>query len=245
MPYRFALEVGTTSKQDSDDWIQIGSEIENAFFAVDGEQRVYGKMQWNHYRVRLTTPVGVYYSDPVFGLGTLSHRDWRIAREIVRKERLDFKLSAQKGYHLRRRVSGTRCLDCRDFQTGEVRYPDCPSCFGTGFECGYFFPTSCVFFKASPKSQRIELDSGQNRGTVNDVVIQARMINVADMIEDDVIVQTKTDDRYYIHRIQHVAEIRGVPIVGEVELRPIPFSSSIYTIEIPQQMEQLQVLMGG
>jgi hypothetical protein len=54
--------------------------------------------------------------------------------------------------------------------------------------------------------------------------------------EDDVWVSAKTDDRYFIHRVQHKEEMRGVPLIANVELRLIPFTSAIYTIPIPDQL---------
>ena len=57
--------------------------------------------------------------------------------------------------------------------------------------------------------------------------------------EDDVWVNKVTDDRYFVHGVQNTVEIRGVPVISDVELRPIPFSSSIYKIEIPEQLDQL------
>jgi hypothetical protein len=62
------------------------------------------------------------------------------------------------------------------------------------------------------------------------------MLMTALLSELDVWVAKKTDDRYYVHDIQHTCEIRGVPLIAKVMLRPIPYSSSIYTIEIPQQL---------
>ena len=57
--------------------------------------------------------------------------------------------------------------------------------------------------------------------------------------ETDVWVNRETDDRYYIHSIQDVAEIRGVPLIANVEMRPAPYTDIAYTIPIPQQDEFL------
>ena len=57
--------------------------------------------------------------------------------------------------------------------------------------------------------------------------------------ETDVWVSRETDDRYYIQKIQDIAEIRGVPLVANVELRPAPYTDIIYTVAIPQQDEFL------
>lgn len=238
-PLLFQLQVGTTDNPLADDWANVGLPVENAYYAIDGEQRVWGKTNWSHYRVKLTTLVGVYYSDPVAGMGTLDFRDWRRAREIIRKERLDGRLASQDGYLLKRRVTGKRCTVCLDPQTQDVRNPDCLSCFGTSFECGYYYPMACVWAKMSPKSRRVERDAGQSRGTVGDIVIKARMLAIDLLMEDDVWVNKKTDDRYYVHRIDNISEWRGVALIADVELRPVPFSSVVYAIDVPQQLAAL------
>jgi len=58
--------------------------------------------------------------------------------------------------------------------------------------------------------------------------------------ENDVWVSRKTDDRYYIRTIQNASEMRGVPLVANVELRPAPYTDVIYDVEIPQQDAWLQ-----
>lgn len=243
-PHSYQLQVGTTANHDADDWQDVGLPVVDQFFAVDGEQRVFGNTNWAYYRLVLTTPLGTYYSEPTNLLGTLAWRDWRIAREIVRKERLDLRLSAQRGYLLKRRISGEKCPACLDQQTEEVTLPGCTVCYGTGYKCGYYYPMGCVWAKLSPRTRRIELDGGAARGTVNDVVVTAeRMLLHELMNEDDVWVNRVTDDRYYIHRIQHVAEWRGVPLVGSVEMRPVPYTSVLYDIQVPDQLAALDDLV--
>lgn len=244
LPYTFQLQVGNTAGNDSNDWVGVGLPVMNTNMALDGESRVEGKTRWTHYRVVLTTSQGTYISDPVGAMGTLDFRDWRIAQEIIRKQLLDYRLSAQECILLKRRVTGQRCKLCLDTQTWEVQNPDCPSCWGTGYECGYLWPVHChIWAKMSPRSHRTELDSGQSRGTVADLVVRTQMLMLHPLFEDDIVVVKRTDDRYFVHRIQHTAEIRGVPILGEVELRPIAYSSVIYNIEIPQQLNRLDELM--
>ncbi len=241
-PLEFQLQVGTTANNDADDWADVGLPATDLFFAIDGEKRVYGKDNWTHYRVKLTTTKGTYYSDPTNLWGTMSRHDWRMAREICRKEKVAHRGASQLGYLLKRRVTGQRCRRCLDHMTKEVKNPACPSCYGTGFECGYFYPSGCVWANMTPRTRRTELDGGQGRGTVNDIVVQARMLLTELMMENDVWVNKVTDDRYYVHKVQHVAEWRGVPLVGQVELRPIPYSSIIYDIEVPDQLAALGVV---
>lgn len=234
-PLTFQLQVGTTADNAADAWADVGLPVTDVYFAVDGEQRVFGSTNWTHYRVKLTTGRGEYLSDPVGLWGTLSRHDWRIAREIVRKELVHHRGASQPGYLLKRRVTGQRCRTCSDYMTRESRNPRCPSCYGTGFECGYYYPMACAWANLSPKTRHTKLDA--TRGTVNDVVVKARMTLTDLMEEQDVWVNKVTDDRYYVHEIQHVSEWRGVPLVGQVTLRPVAFSSIIYDIEVPQQLD--------
>lgn len=103
---------------------------------------------------------------------------------------------------------------------------------------------SCVWTEISPKTRHIELDAGQSRGTINDIIVQARMIATDLLSEEDVWVSEKTDDRYYIHTVQNIAEIRGVPLLAQVEMRPIAYTSPIYTIAIPRDLQDMSCVWG-
>lgn len=238
-PLTFQLQTAAIAGTDPAAWEDVGLAVENQYCAIDPEQRVWGKTQYTHYRVKLTTPLGVYYSDPVLGLGVLDRRSWRLAREIVRQNKVAFRIGpgGQRGYLLKRRWTGQRCSVCTDLQTSESRDAYCATCYGTGFVCGYYYPMSCVWAELSPRSRHIELDASQARGTVHDVVVQARMLAVDLLSEEDIWVSDKTDDRYYVHAVQSIAELRGVPLVSQVELRPIPYTSPVYTIQIPRDMQ--------
>lgn len=237
-PLTFQLQVGFTRNQNADDWENVGLPVTNAYWAYDPEQRAFGVDNDVFYRVVLTTSVGEYISAPVNGMGTLDHRMWRLAREEVRRRLVDFRYgpAGQEGYLLKRRITGTKCPVCTDYQTGECRDPQCGSCYGTGFLCGFFYPQSCVWAALSPTSKHLELDGGQMRGMIEDIRVSATMLAIDLLSEEDVWVAKKTDDRYMIHSVQNVVEFKGVAIVADVELRPVPFSSRIYTIEIPGQL---------
>lgn len=237
-PLEFQLQVGATSSNDADDWEDVGLSVTDLYTAYDDAQRVWGKKNFTHYRVILTTSVGRYTSTPVNGMGILDRRCWRMAREVIRAQRRAMRVGdkGQKGYLLKRRWTGEDCPVCLDYQTKEVRNPQCTTCFGTGKKCGYYYPTSCVWAELSPKSYRVQLDGGQNRGTIADITIPAVMIMTDLLGEDDVWVADKTDDRYFIHQVQHTYEMKGVPLIANVELRPMPFTHIAYTIEIPDQL---------
>lgn len=235
LPFVFTLQVSQAKNPEADDWEDVGTSVTNQYAAVDGEQRLFGKIRWLFYRVQLVTNTGIYYSDPTGLEGTLPRRDWRVARELMRQELLRMRQYAgQQGYLLKRRITGTPCPVCLDPLTNEIRDPYCPTCWGTGFYCGYFFPVDCVWADIEPKTYHVQ--QTKTRGTTADIVVRARMLNTWMMSEEDVWVNKVTDDRYYVHTVQHVAEIRGVPIAANVELRPAAVSDPVYGIEIPNQL---------
>lgn len=237
-PLEFQLQAGTTNNNDADDWADVGLPVTDQYSATDDEQRVWGKTNFTHYRVVLTTSVGTYVSAPESGMGVLDRRSWRLARDMVRSKRKAMRVgdAGQRGYLLKRRWTGQDCPTCLDYQTKEVRNPQCPDCYGTGKKCGYYYPMSCVWAELAPRAHRTELDGGQGRGTINDIKVQSSMLMVDLLSEDDIWVADRTDDRYFIHNVQHIEEMRGVPILANVELRLVPFTHIAYSIPIPDQL---------
>lgn len=236
-PLTFQLQVGATASNDADDWADVGLPVTDQYVVFDPVQRVWGKLNYTHYRIVLTTSVGVYFSTPVAGLGTLDRRSWRLARETVRVKRQGMRVgqSGQRGFLLKRRWTGQNCPVCLDYQTKEIRNPACPVCYGTGKKCGYYYPMACVWAELAPRARHTDLDGGQSRGTVDDIIVSATMLMTDLLAEEDIWVADKTDDRYFVHRVQHTEEARGVPLVATVELRLIPFTHVAYSIAIPYQ----------
>jgi hypothetical protein len=116
-PWVFQLQVGSTGNQNADDWTDVGLPMENACYAIDPNQRTYGKGdQDTHYRVKLTTSRDIYFSDPEAKSGILQPRDWRLAKEIIRKEKLRHRYANQDGFLLKRRNLGIDCPVCLDKQ---------------------------------------------------------------------------------------------------------------------------------
>jgi hypothetical protein len=237
-PYEFQLQVGNIRDNVSGDWEDVGLPILDQFAALDDSQRVWGKTNTSHYRIKLTTPSGVYVSAPENGFGVLDRRSWRLAKEHARIALRQIKVGndGQCGVLLKRRWVGQDCPVCLDLQTKEVKDPNCPTCYGTGKLCGYYYPISCFWAELSPRSTRTELDGLQTRGTIQDVAVTARVVFTELLEQYDVWVSLRTDDRYFVHRVNHTLEMRGVPIVGNIELRLVPFSHVVYSVPIPDQL---------
>tara|TARA_Y100001938_G_scaffold120883_1_gene168018 strand:- start:9020 stop:9832 length:813 start_codon:yes stop_codon:yes gene_type:complete len=233
-PHTFQLQFGKTGLGTASDWADVGSSVEDVFYATDSTQRVYGKRLTTHYRVKLTTSAGTYYSEPVATYGLLSKRDWLIAKSIVRKELLRHeKKASPNGYFLKRKWSeGTSITDHQivDPLTGEVVKTISTPGKGTSKVGGYYDPVA-MYMDLSPETHHLRKDM-QGKGTINDVRVQGRTIAFPQLNTKDVWVDATSDKRYFVHAVQHSAEIRGVPIIVNVELRPAPFNDPIYEVSI-------------
>lgn len=234
-PLQFTLQYNENSNKYAD-WVDVGQPVNDIYTAVDTVKRNFGMINRSFYRVKLVAGGTTYYSEPVGTMGTLSRRDWGLAREILRKQTLAFRGAAQYGYLLKQRISGRRCLRCTDAMTSGIKTSNCIECYGTGFTCGYYYPMDCVWASLSPRSYREQLDDANTRGTVDDITVSAKMIVTPLMEDGDVWVSRNTDLRYFVRIVKETANWRGVPLLADVELRQIPFTSRIYGIQIPQQL---------
>ena len=73
--------------------------------AIDDQKRLFGKNLSAHYRLVLTTPAGTHVSLASNAAGVLNTRDWLIAKEIIRKEKLRLdNFAGQEGFLLKRRM---------------------------------------------------------------------------------------------------------------------------------------------
>jgi hypothetical protein len=232
-PHTFTLQ-GAYSSTDNDEFEDIGLPAQNTYFLEDAEKRVFAQTQDYYYRVKLVTPVRTYYSEIVSAFKNLQFRDWRLSREILRKESLRHsKYTSLSGYLLKRRRYGERCTNCTDRLTEEVTDSNCPVCEGTGLIYGYFTPIP-AFMELSLHQQRENLDKVQAVGMQKDMEFKScRMLG--DPVPDsyDVFVDSGSDRRFIIHEIISSAEIRGYPIATMLSVRQANFSDKIYSIEVP------------
>lgn len=231
-PYVFQLQYGNTGIPDSPDWHNVGSPLLDGYMAYDAEWRHSGGDLLTHYRVTLTTPKDTYVSQPVPCFGELNERDWLMAREVIRREQLRHKYVSVAGFLLKPYRFGRPCKRCRDTLTQEVLDSNCPICNGTGFEVGYHpaLPMQC--WDLSPQTI-VEQQDNEVKGTTREnAEVQARVIGWPAINRNDIWVNGKSDERWLVHSIQVAAALRGVPLIYNIQMGLIPFSSPIYELEI-------------
>lgn len=237
-PYSFQLQVGHTALEDADDWVDVGAPVVDTYTVTDTTKRLFGKTLDVHYRLELTTSTDTYISHAVSCEGLLSKRDWLTWQEVLRKERLRHStLTSVKGYLLKARRYGTPCPVCLDEYTEEVSKSKCMTCYGTGFEGGYFTPLEANYADLGLQSSRDHRNA--NIGMQNEHVIQARFLGDILLYSYDVWINAFSDERYYVQTTQVSSQIRGVPISYNVELRLAPFSDIIYSFDINKTYPQI------
>jgi hypothetical protein len=229
-PHTFTLQ-GTHSSTQNSSFEDIGLPVTNAFYAEDDEKRIFAQTNDFYYRVKLVTPIATYYSETVSAYKNLQFRDWRLARDVIRKETLRHKkYTSLQGFLLKRKRYGLRCTACTDYLTEEVTNSDCTVCKGTGLIQGYFAAVPS-YMEIALHQQREEMDNAQAVGTKKDMVFQnCRMLG--DPVPDsyDVFVDSGSDRRFIIHEIVSAAEMRGYPVVTTVNVRQANFSDIVYSI---------------
>jgi hypothetical protein len=231
-PYVFQLQVGSTGIAEGIDWQNAGAPVVNGFAASDTVWRNSGSIIATHYRVVLTTATAEYVSAPSPCFGLLPERDWVLAREILRKERLRLRKVAVDGYLIKALRYGKPCGRCRDPLTQEPSDNSCPVCNGTGFEIGYHpaVPMQCWDLTNQTVNETQDL---QLKGTSReDAYIQARVIGYPALNNYDIWINAATDERWLVREINIAAGMRGVPLVYQVKLGLVPFHNGIYQLPL-------------
>lgn len=242
-PHVYQLQVGHTGVNQADDWEDVGLPAENVAILSDDQQRVFGKTQWTHYRVQLTTPMRVYYSTPVSALSQLEYRWWRVALARERQWLIQLRntIRGNDGFLLKRKLAGERPADDEfilDYLTEEVIQTSLMRNLSTEYIGGYYAPIPCIWADLDRFARREELDgdksgSGGSRGTINEIKTKARFLGHPLLDEEDVWVSKSSDLRWYIGELQNIEEMSFYPILVQADIRLAPFTDPIYQIPMP------------
>ena len=228
-PLTFQLQVSRDGAPNANGWENVGSSVVDGFTATDDEQRAFGKTLAATYRVALSTSRGIYVSQPASIFGELTESDLILGREILRKEQLrGRKKSWRPGTLYKRMHYGAPCSRCKDSLTGETTDANCPECNGTGVQEGYHpaYPL-CLEFITQRTSR--ETTDPEMRGSINDVRQRARCLSFPMLRKNDIWVDGRTGEAFIVDTTDDKAEIRGVPLVVEVDMGLLPFSHKAYS----------------
>lgn len=240
-PYTFQVQTSDQDDEAADDWVDVGTPVVDLYYKVDSVRRLYGKPRTPGYRVILTDGDGNRYtSKPASAYGSLDWRDWRLASEVVRKERLRHRwLVSPPGFLYKRLRAGPLCTRCLNPGTQTATDSSCPVCLGTARVRGYFPPLAVAFADVSLEQTK-EKRSAQGLGMEQPASIAGRFIGWPMPMAQDVWVHQTADLRYLVGAVAIKAQIRGYPLVVEAELRRLPPEDAAYTLARPTQGQVIQ-----
>jgi len=235
----WVFTVYRTQREDLEGWEQV-AQVVNQAFAYDTDQNSYGVGVFNYYKVTVTTAkLGedgeqcVYESDPLLAGNNLSRRDWRLLREILRKETLLFeKRTGARGWLCPWPRVGPNSGNV-DPNTGEIITSQDSADFGTGKEGGYWGPVE-TFIQLGQEKRLTKLTTS---GKISATIRTARVLAYPRFYARDVWVNGMTDERFVVGaNVIKVADIRGVPIKYDIELDLVEAGNVIYEIPVPMQV---------
>lgn len=179
------------------------------------------------YRVKMTLAGVSTWSDPVSSTRGWNRKDTALARAIMDKEyMLMRRVGIPDGVLLRRKDWGTICRSCVDPDMGASVKADCPVCFGTGLEGGYWPPVVAPALFQAPARRSVGTDGSHwsfQSGR------PARFMAYPEIGEADIWVHPSADKRYLIKETAPAAEIRGVPLVINAALELLSAGTVYYS----------------
>ncbi|RKX21348.1 MAG: hypothetical protein DRP45_12420 [Candidatus Zixiibacteriota bacterium] len=225
-PYTFYLE---WAEHPDAGWEEVAGPTSDMVL-VDTQQRRFSKLPHSVYRVRLEAASETRYSDPNPLMGNWNRHDFLLAREVVRREYLLLtRYTGTLGAYLARKQWGSLCSSCADYDTGQPTNAHCTECWGTGITGGYH-AASNLYLAEGRTNFRTSRDGA--RGMVSDQVQAARAVACPFLTAEDLWINLQTDERWAIQSKRTLVEVRGKPLVWDVELRLLPPSDIAY--EIPR-----------
>jgi hypothetical protein len=179
-----------------------------------------------YYKVTATDSTGTEAEQiRVVGPDNLSRKLMLLRRKMQRDLGVSFKFNSLDLAVLKRRHWGLRCRDCFDPLTKKVTDTKCDTCFGTGFEGGYFLP---VRIRGRIGVQNVQTTmTPQGKSDVNQK--RLTILDYPEVERDDVVVDIKQNKRYIIlHR--HATEMQAVAVHQQLTVSELARDSVEYRV---------------
>lgn len=231
LPVTFALY--KTENFGSEPLTQLTPPGFDSWTFLDTTSKYSGKQKVLTYIVKLFTTTTEHESSPIYLFAGIRPKKRLLAKAILRRIEMSQRhIQNWHGYLLKRKWTGVPC-SCVDPDTKQVLDSDCPICFGTGFEAGYW--RSAIkrnILSSSPLSALPVYDINQVLGTVAPAVIQAQITGLPPINQYDAWISPVNNYRFYITNIQVAAELEGLPLLYNVEMRLAERSDILYSFPV-------------
>lgn len=238
-PGPYVIELYRGRAINDDKWEKL-AQVEDQSWLFDRRPQPRPHERSTYYRLRITDGDGTsYWCHPVSFDVVWNHYDWRLVKEIVRKEllvqgrrngRARKRGAGTRGWLLKKRQFGDPCTRCLDENTGTPTDSNCPECLGTGVTGGFYPPLEYwVIQQPARRSTRLS-DAGDTRTTVIESV---RALAHPSPEAGDIWVSTAGDVRYEVQGdIEKLARHRGVDVILGLRLLELPTTAAAYNIPI-------------
>lgn len=194
------------------EWTRLNTTPITDLVYVDTQKRRFNYRREASYRVIADDGSTEHASLPSTLDGVWNKHDWLIGRDIIRKEYLRLqRYVGTPGWLMKRRISGVKCDQCRDFDTDMVTSSVCPNCMGTGYQNAFY--NAIPFYMDFTTSQK-DIDYG-NGYTAEPMghVRNVRAVAYPKVEAHDVWIAAQTGEKYLIRTVADSAAIRDKPLV--------------------------------
>lgn len=224
-PWIFKVQEG---KSPTGPWETISPDIVNAYSWKEKDREPVNKSNILYFRVLLSTRDASYASPVIQPYGTLSRRDFLVAREVMRQAVLHSKgMAGIECLVYLLSTTGPKCTHCIDPITGMVRDSHCKYCLGTGRDPAFNGPYPIWADFSEDNQHKTETDK---TGTVEKKSFQVKVIGNPCLKHGDVLVDPSSDKRYYIDVVAVTAEMRRVPVIQTLVVDEVPQTDKIYDL---------------
>ena len=183
------------------------------------------------FRLKVYNSSVLQYASPAYNISyQLKKHDYLIWREMFRRESLGLnKYIGTPGYLLRRMVSGTPCPRCLDEILNDPAEANCPVCYGTSFNGGYYSPQFIAgdWVNSPPVDDTVLTDNGVSEASKT----QIKTLSVPIAKFKDIWVDASTNTRYEIQK-RELGQFRGYSVTQILEVSKLPATDISYRFPV-------------
>lgn len=180
-----------------------------------------------HYQVTARNASGLLVTDTTEVGPTLAPKQRQELRALTHAQWRGFRYNGVPVALLKRRKWGVRCKKCIDPITKEVLRSACTSCWGTGFESGYWAPV-LTYARRAPMQETSQVTP---EGKTNISNTRMVLLAIPRMEQGDLVVFLQDNKRFFVDQ-QVETQLRTVPVHQVVLLTEISGSDIVYRIPV-------------
>jgi len=230
--YSFYIE---TARATDPSWTRLNPSAPIVDMCWYSDPTVY-RYNYRHdlyYRVVLDDGGTEYISEASNVRGTLDKTERRMVRAALVNEYERFTKwhVGTIGWLLKKRIYGTACTVCADFDLpNDGGLASCSTCYGTGIVGGYYqgYPYYVDFTKLDVHDKDIVIPFG----TEDNPELLGRCIAYPILSSQDLWVEKDTNKRYVIRQIQTLARIRDTVISYTAVFKELPGTRVEYDVPV-------------